>query len=155
MAIGLKFDKQKILGKDYRDITAALQLDQLFGKLTLREAKPLFAFEDDLTQPRNADGSYPQASTGEILGIDVDLRSSVQSEVIKFTIVGVTPTDFEALGIAFNDEVVLEGIRVAYYAIPQGGNRSNNGYKLFAAGISKAGDVKAEVPKKDDKIPQK
>ena len=39
MAIGLKFDKQKILGKDYRDITAALQLDQLFGKLTLREAK--------------------------------------------------------------------------------------------------------------------
>ena len=101
MAIGLKFNKQKILGKDYRDITEALQLDQLFGKLRLREAKPLFAFEDDLTQSRNPDGSYPQASTGESLGIDVDLRSDVQSEVIKFTIIGVTPADFDGLGIAF------------------------------------------------------
>ena len=55
----------------------------------------------------------------------------------------------------FNDEVVLEGVRVAYYAIPQGGNRSNNGYKLFAESISKADTAKVEVPKKDDKMPKK
>jgi hypothetical protein len=57
--------------------------------------------------------------------------------------------------LPFNDEVVLEGVRVAYYAIPQGGNRSNNGYKLFAESISKADTAKVEVPKKDDKMPKK
>ncbi|GHU35640.1 hypothetical protein FACS1894192_00650 [Bacilli bacterium] len=146
MAIGLKFEKKEHLGKAYTDITDCLKIDELLGKLTLREVNPLFAFEDDMDKPQNPDGSRPRKSTGEILGIVLDLLSTTQSEILKFSVVGVSLADFEALGIKFNDTVKLSGVHVCYYAIPQNGNRNNNGYIFFADGVSKAETNKNQAP---------
>lgn len=143
MAIGLKFEKKEHMGKAYTDITDCLKIDQLFGKLALREVKPLFAFEDDMDKPTNPDGSRPQKNTGEILGIVLDVLSTTQSEILKFTVAGVSLGDFEALDIKFNDEVQLTGVRVCYYAIPQNNNRNNNGYVFFADAVSKVEAKKA------------
>ncbi|WP_216656302.1 MULTISPECIES: hypothetical protein [unclassified Enterococcus] len=138
MAIGLKFEKVAISGKDYLDIAPSLLVNEVFGKLTYRVApEPEIAYEDDLTQPRRADGSYPQMPTGEILGVKIGIKSSTQHETKEFTIIGMMPSEIEALNLKFNDEVELQGIKIAYYAIPQGNNRSNSGYKLFAERIIK------------------
>lgn len=145
MAIGLKFEKKEHMGKAYTDITDCLKIDQLFGKLALREVKPLYAYEDDMDKPTNPDGSRPQKNTGEILGIVLDVLSTTQSEVLKFTVAGISLGDFEALGIKFNDEVQLNGVRVCYYAIPQNGNRNNNGYVFFADAVSKV-QAKNQAP---------
>lgn len=145
MAIGLKFEKKQYMGKSYTDITDCLKTDELLGKLTLREVNPLFAYEDDMDKPQNPDGSRPQKTTGEILGIVLDVLSATQSEILKVTVADVSLADFEALNIGFNDEIKLGGVHVCYYAIPQNGNRNNNGYVFFADAVSKA-DAEKQVP---------
>lgn len=145
MALGLKFEKKQHMGKSYTDITDCLKIDELLGKLTLREVNPLFAYEDDMDKPQNPDGSRPQKTTGEILGIVLDVLSATQSEILKVTVADVSLADFEALNIRFNDEIKLGGVHVCYYAIPQNGNRNNNGYVFFADTVSKA-QVKNQGP---------
>ena len=145
MAIGLKFEKKQHMGKSYTDITDCLKIDELLGKLTLREVNPLFAYEDDMDKPQNPDGSRPQKTTGEILGIVLDVLSAAQSEILKVTVADVSLADFETLNIRFNDEIKLGGVHVCYYAIPQNGNRNNNGYVFFADAVSKA-EAEKQVP---------
>lgn len=145
MALGLKFEKKQHMGKSYTDITDCLKVDELLGKLTLREVNPLFAYEDDMDKPQNPDGSRPQKTTGEILGIVLDVLSATQSEILKVTVADVSLADFETLNFRFNDEIKLGGVHVCYYAIPQNGNRNNNGYVFFADTVSKA-QAKNQAP---------
>ena len=104
-------------------------------------------YEDDTSQPRRQDGSYPQVPTGEARGTVLGLHSSVQHETLFITITDMSLSDIEALGLKPRDEVVLDNIVVTYSSV--GGN---DNYKLFASGIKKAnGQPKPEKGTKQEK----
>lgn len=149
--IGLNFgEKLQIVDKNYRVITEALDLSQVFGKLTFRSIEGAeMITEDDTSQPRNRDGSYPQIPTGEIRGITVGVHSSTQHETLFFTIVDMTQQEIENLGLKYREEVEISDIVVTYSAIGM-----NDQYKLYASGIKKkAGQAtpKAEAKQEDKK----
>ncbi|WP_192942790.1 hypothetical protein [Streptococcus dysgalactiae] len=140
--VGLKFDKVEITDKRYLDITPALNVDEVFGKLTWRGINEVEQkYEDDTTQPRNQDGTYPQVPTGEILSTKVAIKSANQHGTEEFSVIGMMPSEIEGLGLKFGDEVELSGIIVTYSSV------SGGVYKLFAQGIHKKG---ATAPKPDN-----
>lgn len=139
--VGLKFDKVDITDKRYLNITPALKLDEVFGKLTWRGINEVEQkYEDDTTQPRNQDGSYPQVPTGEIISTKVAIKSANQHGTEEFSIVGMLPSEIEALGLKFGDEVELTDIIVTYSSV------SGGVYKFFAQRINKKG---TPAPKSD------
>lgn len=146
--VGLNMgEKLQIADKDYR-VVDGLKIEAVLGKITYRtnEGQDLI-YEDDTSQPRRQDGSYPQVPTGEARGTVLGLHSSVQHETLFITITDMPLSDIEALGLKPRDEVVLDNIVVTYSSV--GGN---DNYKLFASGIKKAnGQPKPEKGTKQEK----
>ncbi|EMC16346.1 putative cytoplasmic protein [Streptococcus mutans W6] len=133
--VGLNMgEKLQIADKGYR-VVDGLKIEAVLGKITYRtnEGQDLI-YEDDTSQPRRQDGSYPQVPTGEARGTVLGLHSSVQHETLFITITDMPLSDIEALGLKPRDEVVLDNIVVTYSSV--GGN---DNYKLFASGLKKAG----------------
>ncbi|HHK5602556.1 conjugal transfer protein [Streptococcus mutans] len=133
--VGLNMgEKLQIADKGYR-VVDGLKIDAVLGKVTYRtnEGQDLI-YEDDTSQPRRQDGTYPQVPTGEVRGTVLGLHSSVQHETLFITITDMPLSDIEALGLKPRDEVVLDNIVVTYSSV--GGN---DNYKLFASGLKKAG----------------
>lgn len=131
--VGLNFgEKLQVVDKSYRTITDGLKLEEVFGKLSFRSIEGAdVIYEDDATQPRNPDGTYPQIPTGEIRGVVLGIHSSVQKETLFFTIVDMFESEIEALGLKYREEIDLSDIVVTYSSV------GNNGYKLFASKIVK------------------
>ncbi|MCB5054191.1 conjugal transfer protein [Streptococcus mutans] len=146
--VGLNMgEKLQIADKGYR-VVDGLKIEAVLGKITYRtnEGQDLI-YEDDTSQPRRQDGSYPQVPTGEARGTVLGLHSSVQHETLFITITDMPLSDIEALGLKPRDEVVLDNIVVTYSSV--GGN---DNYKLFASGIKKAnGQPKPEKGTKQEK----
>lgn len=146
--VGLNMgEKLQIADKGYR-VVDGLKIEAVLGKITYRtnEGQDLI-YEDDTSQPRRQDGSYPQVPTGEVRGTVLGLHSSVQHETLFITITDMPLSDIEALGLKPRDEVVLDNIVVTYSSV--GGN---DNYKLFASGIKKAnGQPKPEKGTKQEK----
>ncbi|WP_024783727.1 hypothetical protein [Streptococcus mutans] len=146
--VGLNMgEKLQIADKGYR-VVDGLKIEAVLGKITYRtnEGQDLI-YEDDTSQPRRQDGSYPQVPTGEARGTVLGLHSSVQHETLFITITDMSLSDIEALGLKPRDEVVLDNIVVTYSSV--GGN---DNYKLFASGIKKAnGQPKPEKGTKQEK----
>lgn len=146
--VGLNMgEKLQIADKGYR-VVDGLKIEAVLGKITYRtnEGQDLI-YEDDTSQPRRQDGSYPQVPTGEARGTVLGLHSSVQHETLFITITEMPLSDIEALGLKPRDEVVLDNIVVTYSSV--GGN---DNYKLFASGIKKAnGQPKPEKGTKQEK----
>lgn len=146
--VGLNMgEKLQIADKGYR-IVDGLKIEAVLGKITYRtnEGQDLI-YEDDTSQPRRQDGSYPQVPTGEARGTVLGLHSSVQHETLFITITDMPLSDIKALGLKPRDEVVLDNIVVTYSSV--GGN---DNYKLFASGIKKAnGQPKPEKGTKQEK----
>lgn len=148
--VGLNFgEKLQIVDKNYRVITDALNLPQVFGKLTFRSIEgPEMITEDDTTQPRNRDGSYPQIPTGEIRGITIGAHSATQHETLFFTIIDMSQQEIEELGLKYREEIEISDIVVTYSAIGM-----NDQYKLYASAVHKKGSQASpkEEPKGDAK----
>ena len=146
--VGLNMgEKLQIADKGCR-VVDGLKIEAVLGKITYRtnEGQDLI-YEDDTSQPRRQDGSYPQVPTGEARGTVLGLHSSVQHETLFITITDMPLSDIEALGLKPRDEVVLDNIVVTYSSV--GGN---DNYKLFASGIKKAnGQPKPEKGTKQEK----
>lgn len=146
--VGLNMgEKLQIADKGYR-VVDGLKIEAVLGKITYRtnEGQDLI-YEDDTSQPRRQDGSYPQVPTGEARGTVLGLHSSVQHETLFITITDMPLSDIEALGLKPRDEVVLDNIVVTYSSV--GGN---DNYKLFASGIKKVnGQPKPEKGTKQEK----
>lgn len=146
--VGLNMgEKLQIADKGYR-VVDGLKIEVVLGKITYRtnEGQDLI-YEDDTSQPRRQDGSYPQVPTGEARGTVLGLHSSVQHETLFITITDMPLSDIEALVLKPRDEVVLDNIVVTYSSV--GGN---DNYKLFASGIKKAnGQPKPEKGTKQEK----
>lgn len=146
--VGLNMgEKLQIADKGYR-VVDGLKIEAVLGKITYRtnEGQDLI-YEDDTSQPRRQDGSYPQVPTGEARGTVLGLHSSVQHETLFITVTDMPLSDIEALGLKPRDEVVLDNIVVTYSSV--GGN---DNYKLFASGIKKAnGQPKPEKGTKQEK----
>ncbi|MCK1167798.1 conjugal transfer protein [Streptococcus uberis] len=143
--IGLNFgEKLQIVDKSYRVITDALDLEQVFGKLTYRsnEGNELI-YEEDRSQ-RNEDGSYAQVPTGEIRGVTLGIHSANQHETLFVTIVDMSEQEIENLGLKYREEVELTDIVVTYSAIGR-----NDNYRLYASKIKKKG-----APAKPAKTPE-
>lgn len=149
--VGLNFgDKMEIGGKSYRVIDG-LQLEDALGKTTFRTIEgPDVIYEDDLTQPRRQDGTYPQVTKGEVRGTIMGIHSSAQHETIFVTVVDTPLSTIEGLGLNFRDEVVLEGVVVTYSSV-----NGNSNYKIFASSIAKKGQAqskpKEQAEHKDNK----
>ena len=146
--VGLKFDKVDITDKRYLDITPALKVDEVFGKLTFRSLEGAeLIYEADRSQ-RNDDGSFAQVPTGEIRGITVGIHSANQHETLFFTIVDMSEQEITDLNLNYREEVELTDIVVTYSAIGR-----NDNYRLYASAIKKKGaqpTPKIE-PKAEDK----
>lgn len=127
-------EKLQIADKGYR-VVDGLKIEEVLGKVTFRtnEGQDLI-YEDDTSQPRRQDGTYPQIPTGEARGTVLGLHSSVQHETLFITVTDMSLSDIEVLGLKPRDEVVLDNIVVTYSSV--GGN---DNYKLFASGLKKAG----------------
>lgn len=134
--------KLQIADKNYR-VVDGLTINEVLGKLKFRTNEgPDVIFEEDTSQPRRQDGSYPGISTGESRGTVLGIKSSVQHETLFITITDMPLSDIEALDLKTNDEVALDNVVVTYSSV--GGN---DNYKLFAGGIKKA----TTQPKSPDK----
>ena len=143
--IGLNFgEKLQIVYKSYRVITDALDLEQVFGKLTYRsnEGNELI-YEEDRSQ-RNEDGSFAQVPTGEIRGVNLGIHSANQHETLFFTIVDMSEQEIEDLDLKYREEVELTDIVVTYSSIGR-----NDNYRLYASKIKKKG-----APAKPAKTPE-
>lgn len=143
--IGLNFgEKLQIVDKSYRVITDALDLEQVFGKLTYRsnEGNELI-YEEDRSQ-RNEDGSFAQVPTGEIRGVNLGIHSANQHETLFFTIVDMSEQEIEDLDLKYREEVELTDIVVTYSSIGR-----NDNYRLYASKIKKKG-----APAKPAKTPE-
>ena len=143
--IGLNFgEKLQIVDKSYRVITDALDLEQVFGKLTYRsnEGNELI-YEEDRSQ-RNEDGSFAQVPTGEIRGVNLGIHSANQHETLFFTIVDMSEQEIEDLDLKYREEVELTDIVVTYSSIGR-----NDNCRLYASKIKKKG-----APAKPAKTPE-
>ncbi|MEX2785393.1 conjugal transfer protein [Streptococcus sp. H49] len=145
--VGLNFgDKLQIVDKSYRVISDGLvDPKEVFGELTWRGVEELdVIYEDDTSQPRRQDGTYPQISTGEIRGVVVGIHSSLQHQTLFFTIIDQAQAEIEALGLEYRKPVDLENIVITYASV------GNNNYKLFASKVIKPGN-KAKVDNEQPK----
>lgn len=150
--IGLNFgEKIQIADKSYRTLNDGLvDMSELFGSLSFRSFEGMDTiYEDDTTQPRRADGTYPQKATGEIRGVVLGLYSPVQKETLFFTITDQSQHDFEQLGIKYREEVDVKDIVVTYSMV------RDNQFKLFASSVGKknqnAHQPQSNQPKQEDK----
>ena len=146
--IGLNFgEKMQIADKQYRVLNDGLvDLKQIFGKfLFIGIDGQDVIYEDDLSQPRRQDGTYPQISTGEVRGVVVGVKSSVQHQPLFFTVTDQFLSDVEALSLKNREEVELEDIVVTYSSV------GNNQFKLFASRIKKVGASQVQPAKQDKK----
>lgn len=149
--IGLDMgEKLPIAGKNYR-VVDGLKLDDVLGKLTYRSNEgPVTVYEDDTSQPRRQDGSYPQIPTGEVQGTVLGIHSSVQHETLFVTVTDMAGSDIEALDLKYREAVELDNPVMTYSSV-----NGNDNYKLFASGIKKAGGQAKPAPapagKPDDK----
>lgn len=146
--IGLDFgEKLKIADKTYRVIDG-LDIEAVLGKTTYRRTEnPDVIYTDDPNESRRSDGSMPQVSTGAIRGSVLGIHSSVQHETLFVTIVDMSPSAIEELGLKFRDEVVLEGVVVTYSSVD-----GNSRYKIFASKIAKKGQGQ---PKQKEQVEHK
>lgn len=144
--VGLNFgEKMQIGDKQYRVLNdGLLDIKKMFGDIVFIEmVGPDVVYEEDRTQPRRQDGTYPTKTTGEIRGVVVGLKSSVQTDIFV-TITDQPFSEIEKLGLDFREAVELENIVVTYS--PVGGE---NRFKLFASCIKKAGTTQSQLTKQD------
>ena len=136
--VGLNFgEKLQIADKQYRVLNDGLvDLKQIFGKMLFGRVEGQdVIYEEDTTQPRRQDGSYPTVSTGEMRGIVV----SAKSQSLFITITDQSLSDIEALNLKNREEVDFDNIVVTYSSV------GNNQFKLFASAIKRVGTN--QVPK--------
>lgn len=117
--VGLNFgEKMQIVDKSYRVLNDGLvDLKEIFGDLSFRSFEETdLIYEDDMTQPRRQDGSYPQIPTGESRGLVVGIFSPVQ--------------------LKYREPVELEGVIVTYSSV------GSNQFKLFASKIKRSAGQK-------------
>lgn len=134
--VGLNFgEKLQIADKQYRVLNDGLvDLKQIFGKMLFGRIEGQdVIYEEDTTQPRRQDGSYPTVSTGEIRGIVVSAKSQVQHQSLFITITDQSLSDIEALNLKNREEVDFDNIVVTYSSV------GNNQFKLFASAIKRVG----------------
>ncbi|EGP66894.1 hypothetical protein HMPREF9182_0583 [Streptococcus sp. oral taxon 056 str. F0418] len=150
--VGLEFgDKLQIVDKKYRIVSEALDLEAILGNLKFGKIERQdIIYEDDTSQARNADGTYPQIPTGEIRGIEVSVKSSAQGQTVFVTIIDMLQSDIEALGLQYRDEVELSDVVVAYSSI-----NGNDNYKIFASKIAKKGGGQPQVTAKPNENKEK
>lgn len=144
--VGLNFgEKVQIADKQYRVLNDGLvDLKQIFGKfLFIGIDGQDVIYEDNLSQPRRQDGTYPQIPTGEVRGVVIGVKSSVQHQPLFFTVTDQFFSDIEALDLKNREEVELEDIVVTYSSV------GNNQFKLFASCIKKAGTTQSQLTKQD------
>lgn len=113
--VGLNFgEKMQIVDKSYRVLNDGLvDLKEIFGDLSFRSFEETdLIYEDDMTQPRRQDGSYPQIPTGESRGLVVGIFSPVQQQTEFVTLVDMSLAEFEALQLKYREPVELEGVIV-------------------------------------------
>ncbi|HII4548778.1 TPA: conjugal transfer protein [Streptococcus pyogenes] len=133
--VGLNFgEKIQIVDKSYRVLNDGLvDLKEIFGDLSFRSFEETdLIYEDDMTQPRRQDGSYPQIPTGESRGLVVGIFSPVQQQTEFVTLVDMSLAEFEALQLKYREPVELEGIIVIYSSV------GSNQFKLFASKIKRS-----------------
>ncbi|AAX72433.1 TPA: conjugal transfer protein [Streptococcus pyogenes] len=133
--VGLNFgEKIQIVDKSYRVLNDGLvDLKEIFGDLSFRSFEETdLIYEDDMTQPRRQDGSYPQIPTGESRGLVVGIFSPVQQQTEFVTLVDMSLAEFEALQLKYREPVELEGIIVTYSSV------GSNQFKLFASKIKRS-----------------
>ncbi|HHY1271495.1 TPA: conjugal transfer protein [Streptococcus pyogenes] len=133
--VGLNFgEKIQIVDKSYRVLNDGLvDLKEIFGDLSFRSFEETdLIYEDDMTQPRRQDGSYPQIPTGESRGLVVGIFSPVQQQTEFVTLVDMSLAEFEALQLKYREPVELEGIIVTYSPV------GSNQFKLFASKIKRS-----------------
>lgn len=146
--VGLNFgEKMQIGDKQYRVLNdGLLDIKKMFGDIFFVEmVGPDVVYEEDRTQPRRQDGTYPTKTTGEIRGVVIGLKSSVQTDIFV-TITDQPLSEIEKLGLDFREAVELENIVVTYS--PVGGE---NRFKLFASRIKKVGASQVQPAKQDKK----
>ncbi|GET71228.1 hypothetical protein [Streptococcus dysgalactiae] len=133
--VGLNFgEKIQIVDKSYRVLNDGLvDLKEIFGDLSFRSFEETdLIYEDDMTQPRRQDGSYPQIPTGESRGLVVGIFSPVQQQTEFVTLVDMSLAEFEALQLKYREPVELKGIIVTYSSV------GSNQFKLFASKIKRS-----------------
>lgn len=133
--VGLNFgEKIQIVDKSYRVLNDGLvDLKEIFGDLSFRSFEETdLIYEDDMTQPRRQDGSYPQIPTGESRGLVVGIFSLVQQQTEFVTLVDMSLAEFEALQLKYREPVELKGIIVTYSSV------GSNQFKLFASKIKRS-----------------
>ncbi|CCI63197.1 MULTISPECIES: hypothetical protein [Streptococcus] len=133
--VGLNFgEKMQIVDKSYRVLNDGLvDLKEIFGDLSFRSFEETdLIYEDDMTQPRRQDGSYPQIPTGESRGLVVGIFSPVQQQTEFVTLVDMSLAEFEALQLKYREPVELKGIIVTYSSV------GSNQFKLFASKIKRS-----------------
>ncbi|BCK50225.1 hypothetical protein SDSE159_14820 [Streptococcus dysgalactiae subsp. equisimilis] len=133
--VGLNFgEKMQIVDKSYRVLNDGLvDLKEIFGDLSFRSFEETdLIYEDDITQPRRQDGSYPQIPTGESRGLVVGIFSPVQQQTEFVTLVDMSLAEFEALQLKYREPVELKGIIVTYSSV------GSNQFKLFASKIKRS-----------------
>lgn len=140
--IGLDMgEKLPIADKNYR-VVDGLKIEEVLGKMTFRSNEgAVTVYEDDTSRPRRQDGTYPQVSTGEVLGIVLGIHSSAQHETIFVTVTDMSGSDIEALNLKYRDAVELENVVVTYSSV-----NGNDNYKLFASGVKKSGGQSKPAP---------
>lgn len=145
--VGLNFgEKLQIADKQYRVLNDGLaDLKQIFGKMVFLSVEGQdVIYEEDTTQSRRQDGSYPTVSTGEVRGIVVGVKSYVQHQPIFVTVTDQSLSDIEALKLKNREEVDFDNIVVTYSSV------GNNQFKLFASAIKRVGTNQAPKPQKQE-----
>lgn len=132
--VGLNFGEKMLLaGKRYRVLNDGLvPIKEILGQLTFGKVEQqILAYEDDTSRPRQADGTYPQIPTGEILGLEISVKSSVQQGTLFVTLLEQSQDEIEALGLAYREDVELKDVIITYSSV------RDNQFKLFASSIVK------------------
>ncbi|MDV5987555.1 conjugal transfer protein [Streptococcus canis] len=137
--VGLNFgEKTAITDKSYLVLNDGLvNVKEILGDLSFRSNEGAdLIYEDDTTQPRRADGTYPQVRTGEYRGTILGIHSSVQHKTLFINVVGQSSSDVEALNLKYREPVELDGVLITYSSV--GGD---NKFKLFADSIKRKGQA--------------
>lgn len=150
--VGLNFgEKKQIVDKSYRVLNDALvDLKKIFGKIIFVDIQGQdIIYQDDTSQPRRQDGTYPQISTGEVRGVVIGVLSSNQPDSLYVTVTDQFMSDIEALGLKYNDEVEFENLIITYSSV------GNNQFKLFADSIKRVGGGQPQVTAKPNENKEK
>lgn len=148
--VGLEFgDRIQIADKRYNSLSDGLDEQAVLGKLTWRRfEESIFYTEDDMTQPRDRDGRYPQMVTDRIKWNDVAIYSENQEETIFISIVDMPRESIEELGLKLGDEVELNDVVITWSSV------SGGTFKVFAGGIKRKGQAPVNNQPKHDKPKQ-